>query len=70
MQAFLDWLVADFYVYGTPIQHGAAVVVVMLAFIPITLLPSPLAATSDIHRSINSLRVNALRRGIRWQKVK
>jgi hypothetical protein len=38
MQAFLDWLVADFYVYGTPIQHGAAVVVVMLAFIPITLL--------------------------------
>jgi hypothetical protein len=38
MQAFLDWLVADFYVYGMPIQHGAAVVAVMLAFIPIILL--------------------------------
>ena len=38
MQAFMDWLVADFYVYGTPIQHWAIVVGVMLAFIPFVIL--------------------------------
>ena len=33
----MDWLVVDFYVYGTPIQHWAIVVGVMLAFIPFVL---------------------------------
>jgi hypothetical protein len=39
MQAFLDWLVADFYFYGMPIQHWMVVVGVMLAFIPVVLFP-------------------------------
>jgi uncharacterized membrane protein len=38
MQTLMDWLIADFCIYGMPIQHWAAVVGVMLAFIPVILM--------------------------------
>jgi hypothetical protein len=38
MQEFLDWLVADFYVYGLPVQHWMLIAGAMLMIFSIVSL--------------------------------